>query len=215
MLLYFRAFVGRDEIGTDRPGCSTRRSAAATSRRTPTAGPTCSSRTSSPTAAMIDFTDPAARALVGAAHPRGPRPRRRRLHAGLRRAGAARHALPRRLDRPHDAQPLPRALPPRDAPCDRRYLAAHPRRGSVYFFTRAGYSGTPGSVRLRERDLARATSRPTGRARRGWPRRRPTCSTAAIGGAYGFGTDIGGYFDVGRTRRRPRSCSCAGRSGRR
>ena len=38
----------------------------------------------------------------------------------------------------------------------------------------------------------------------------------AIGGAYGFTTDIGGYFDVGPYRADDaRSCSCAGPSGRR
>ena len=37
----------------------------------------------------------------------------------------------------------------------------------------------------------------------------------AIGGAYGFTTDIGGFFDVGPYSRRPRSSSCAGPSGRR
>jgi len=75
-----------------------------------------------------------------------------------------------------------------------RYARAHPGRG-LFFFTRAGYSGLPGSAAYESANfpgdettdfshasgLASLTSDMLGRA---------------VDGAYGFGTDIGGYYDL-------------------
>ena len=58
---------------------------------------------------------PRRRRVVEGAHRRRARTGRRRLHARLRRAGAPRNALPRRLERRADAQPLSRRLPARHA----------------------------------------------------------------------------------------------------
>jgi alpha-glucosidase (family GH31 glycosyl hydrolase) len=76
-----------------------------------------------------------------------------------------------------------------------RYEHAHPRRGKLFFFTRSGYSGLPGSAAFEGGNfpgdettdfshasgLASLTSDMLGRA---------------VDGAYGYGTDIGGYFDL-------------------
>ena len=77
----------------------------------------------------------------------------------------------------------------------RAFERRHPRR-HIYWFTRNGYSGHAGLGPLRDRELPRRRDdrlEPLGRARLA---DAPTCSTAAIGGAYGFTTDIGGFFDV-------------------
>ena len=85
-----------------------------------------------------------------------------------------------------DAQPLPGALPPRDAARDRRATGAHTRAAASLLLHARGLLGAAGLGGLRKRELPRRRDRPTGRGRRASPRRRPTCSTAAIGGAYGF-----------------------------
>jgi sulfoquinovosidase len=77
------------------------------------------------------------------------------------------------------------------------YRRTHPRRGDVFFYTRSGYSGLPGSVRYESAtwpgDEATDFSRSAGLASQA-----PDMLNRAISGAYGFGTDIGGYFDVAR-----------------
>ena len=50
---------------------------------------------------------------------------------------------------------------------------------------------------LRERRTSRGTRPPTGRAPPAWPSQTTDMLNRAIGGAYGFSTDIGGYFDLG------------------
>ncbi len=76
--------------------------------------------------------------VVEAAPQPDARPRHGRLHAGLRRAGPGRHALPQQVRRVRDAQPLPDAVPQGLAPDPRplegqeaqaaRDLVLHPRR---------------------------------------------------------------------------------------
>ena len=75
------------------------------------------------------------------------------------------------------------------------YRRAHPRHGDVFFYTRSGYSGLPGSVAYESAtwpgDETTDLSRSAGLASQA-----PDMLNRAIAGAYGFGTDIGGYFDV-------------------
>ena len=78
------------------------------------------------------------------------RPRGRRLHAGLRRAGPAPGCASTTVDRRDDAQPLPDPLPPGHAGGDRALQRLH-RRRTLWFFTRAGYSGRPGAAAMRRR----------------------------------------------------------------
>ena len=72
---------------------------------------------------------------------------------------------------------------------------AHPGR-AVFWYTRSGYSGTPGSP-------ASEMSNFPGDETTDWSRSSGLASLAtdmlnrAVGGAYGFNTDVGGYFDIG------------------
>ncbi len=74
------------------------------------------------------------------------------------------------------------------------FEAAHPERGPLFFFNRAGYSGRPGSA-------ASETSNFPGDETTDWVASSglasvvPDMLNRAIGGAYGFNTDIGGYAD--------------------
>ncbi|MEA2428210.1 MAG: sulfoquinovosidase [Thermoleophilaceae bacterium] len=76
-----------------------------------------------------------------------------------------------------------------------RYAHEHPGR-QFFWYTRAGYSGTPGAP-------ASETSNFPGDETTDWSRSSGLASLTtdmlnrAIGGAYGFNADIGGYFDVG------------------
>lgn len=75
-----------------------------------------------------------------------------------------------------------------------QYMRAHPRR-RLFFFSRAGYSGSPGSAAYEGGNFA-------GDETTDWTRSSgldsvvPDMLNRAIGGAYGYTTDIGGYFDV-------------------
>lgn len=73
------------------------------------------------------------------------------------------------------------------------YERSHPGR-TLWFFNRAGYSGTPGSAAYEggnfPGDEATNWSQASGLASS-----TPDMLNRAIGGAYGFGTDIGGYAD--------------------
>jgi alpha-D-xyloside xylohydrolase len=75
------------------------------------------------------------------------------------------------------------------------YERTHPGR-HIFFFTRAGYTGTPG-------DAAYESANFPGDETTDWSRASGLASLTtdmlgrAIGGAYGYTTDIGGYFDVG------------------
>jgi alpha-glucosidase (family GH31 glycosyl hydrolase) len=75
------------------------------------------------------------------------------------------------------------------------YERTHPGR-EVFFFTRAGYSGTPGSAAYENANFP-------GDETTDWTRSSGLASLTtdmlnrAIGGAYGFTTDIGGYLDIG------------------
>src|SRR5204862_277196 len=64
------------------------------------------------------------------------------------------------------------------------------------FFTRAGYSGTPGAAASESANFPGDETTDWSRSA-GLASQTPDMLNRAIGGAYGFTTDIGGYFDVG------------------
>jgi alpha-glucosidase (family GH31 glycosyl hydrolase) len=74
-----------------------------------------------------------------------------------------------------------------------RYHRAHPKR-HPWFFTRAGYSGLPGTTAYENANFP-------GDETTDWDRASGLASlttdmlSRTVGGAYGFATDIGGYFD--------------------
>jgi len=75
------------------------------------------------------------------------------------------------------------------------YERSHPGR-KIFWYTRSGYSGTPGSA-------AYELSNFPGDETTDWSRSSGLASLTtdmlnrAVGGAYGYNTDIGGYFDIG------------------
>ena len=74
------------------------------------------------------------------------------------------------------------------------YEARHPGRSS-FVFTRAGYTGTPGSAPFENGNFPGDETTDWGQAS-GLRSLAPDMLNRAIGGAYGFGTDIGGYADI-------------------
>jgi alpha-glucosidase (family GH31 glycosyl hydrolase) len=71
---------------------------------------------------------------------------------------------------------------------------AHPGR-HIWFFNRAGYSGTPGSAAYEGGNFPGDEATNWGQAS-GLASLAPDMLNRAIGGAFGYGTDIGGYFDI-------------------
>jgi alpha-glucosidase (family GH31 glycosyl hydrolase) len=73
------------------------------------------------------------------------------------------------------------------------YQRAH-RERTIWFFNRGGYSGTPGSAAYEGGNFPGDEATNWGQAS-GLQSLAPDMLNRAIGGAYGYGTDIGGYFD--------------------
>jgi alpha-glucosidase (family GH31 glycosyl hydrolase) len=75
------------------------------------------------------------------------------------------------------------------------YEASHPGR-AIFFFTRSGYSGEPGSAAYTNANFPGDETTDWGAAS-GLQSLTPDMLNRAIGGAYGYSTDIGGYYDIG------------------
>jgi alpha-glucosidase len=75
-----------------------------------------------------------------------------------------------------------------------RYERLHPGR-KLWFFSRAGYSGTPGSAAYEGGNFPGDETTDWSRSS-GLPSLSIDMLSRAVGGAYGFGTDIGGYYDL-------------------
>jgi sulfoquinovosidase len=76
----------------------------------------------------------------------------------------------------------------------RAYEITHPKR-RIWFFTRAGYTGRPGSAAYESANFPGDETTDWTHSS-GLASQTPDMLNRAIGGAYGFGTDIGGYFDL-------------------
>jgi alpha-glucosidase (family GH31 glycosyl hydrolase) len=74
------------------------------------------------------------------------------------------------------------------------YERSHPGR-KLWFYYAGGYSGTPGSAAYEGGNLPGDEATNWGQAS-GLASLAPDMLSRAIGGAYGFTTDIGGYYDV-------------------
>lgn len=74
------------------------------------------------------------------------------------------------------------------------YEARHPGRSS-FVFTRAGYTGQPGSAAYENANFPGDETTDWGQAS-GLASLAPDMLNRAVGGAYGFATDIGGYADI-------------------
>ena len=193
-LLYFRAFVADDAAGTEPPACTATRSATASSRGPPRERRTRSGDSFGGTAALVDFTAPAARAWWA-----------RRLRAALDLGadgfmqdfgeevmpGMVFHDGRRGLEMHNRYATL---YAPHHPPGPRRLRARAPGR-RTFFFTRAGGVGRPGAAAYEGGNFP-------GDETTDWTRSSgiasvvPDMLNRAVGGAFGFTTDIGGYFDL-------------------
>ncbi len=193
-MLYFRLFVGEDEIGTDDP---------ADYREALDKGYVATQADGSPyvftsnffrNAAMIDFTDPTAVAWWQGRIREG-------LELGAKgfmqdfgeqvmadmhfKDGSTGTTMHNRL-----AVLAHRAT--------RKELTRWKRETGeeIFFYTRGGYSGTPGAAAYEGANFA-------GDSTTDWSRASGIASLTtdmlnrAVSGNYGFSTDIGGYFDIG------------------
>ena len=198
VLLYFRAFVGRDVNGTDRPELfdeAVRRGYVATHAD---GSPYVFQSNFIADAAMIDFTDPAAlrwwsRRIAEALD----------LGAdGFMQDFGEQVLLDMHFHDGSTGYTMHNRLPVLYHRATRRaidrYRARHRRRGDVFFYTRTGYSGLPGSVAYEGATWPGDENTDWSRSA-GLAAQAPDMLNRGIAGAYGFGTDIGGYFDVGRT----------------
>ena len=74
------------------------------------------------------------------------------------------------------------------------YEKTHPHR-QLWFFNRTGYSGSPGSAAYEYANVPGDEATNWGQAA-GLQSLAPDMLNRAVGGAYGFATDIGGYYDI-------------------
>jgi alpha-glucosidase (family GH31 glycosyl hydrolase) len=74
------------------------------------------------------------------------------------------------------------------------FVAAHPGR-EIYFFGRAGYTGRPGSAAYENATFPGDETNDFSKIA-GLPSLVPDMLNRAVGGAYGFTTDIAGYLDA-------------------
>ncbi|HEX8101731.1 MAG TPA: TIM-barrel domain-containing protein, partial [Solirubrobacteraceae bacterium] len=74
-----------------------------------------------------------------------------------------------------------------------RYERAHPGR-EIFFYTRAGFSGRPGATAFENANFPGDETTDYQRSS-GLPSLATDMLNRSVGGAYGYTTDIGGYFD--------------------
>ena len=193
-MLYLRSFVGLDTIGTDSPrayNVALRKGYVATrSDGTPFV---FNSNFNAP-GAQIDFTDPAAVRWW-----KGRVTRALELGAeGFMADFGEQVQVGMHFDNGATGWSMHNRIPilflKATAQAVRAFERDNPGR-EIYYFNRAGYSGTPGSARFEFANFP-------GDETTDWSRSAGLASLTTdmlnrgIGGAYGFTTDIGGFYDV-------------------
>ena len=193
-LLYFRPFVGQERIGTEYPGEYETAVADGYVATEANGDPYVFTDNFGADGAVIDFTNPAAvawwRERVDAALDLGAEGFMldfgeqvlpgMHFHDGL--TGAQMHNR-----YPGLVQEVTREIV-------EQYEAGHPGR-QIIFFTRAGYTGQTSSVPYENFDFP-GDETTDWDAASGLASLAPDMLNRSIGGAYGYGTDIGGYLDV-------------------
>ena len=194
-LVYFRAFVGEDTIGTDSPTAYQYAIAHHYVATRANGSPYVFVSNFEAPAAVIDFTNPGAvrwwQARIASALDLGAdgfmQDFGEQVLTGMHfhdgETGAQMH---NRLPVLYDAATRAEFT---------AYHRRHPGRG-LFFFTRAGYTGTPGDAASENANFPGDETTDWTRAS-GLASQTPDMLNRALGGAYGFSTDIGGYFDVG------------------
>ena len=193
-VLYFRAFVGQDEIGTDDPDAfdeAIDRGYVATEAD---GSPYVFNSNFNAPAAQIDFTDPAAvRWWKG------------RIRSALRLGAEGfmqdfgeQVQVDMHFDDGSTGATMHNRLPVLFHRATWQAVQAferhHPDR-HVFYFTRSGYTGTPGAARWEFANFPGDESTDWSRSS-GLASLTTDMLNRGIGGAYGFTTDIGGFFDI-------------------
>jgi sulfoquinovosidase len=195
-LLYFRSFVGQDTIGTDSPSYFDEARSRGYLTRTAGGQPYVFVTNFNSPGGLIDFTNPdAVKWWQG----------RIREALDLGASGFMQDFGEQVQDDMHFADGSTGATMHNRYPvlfhrATRQAVDAwereHPDRPRVFWYTRSGYSGSPGSA-------AYEMSNFPGDATTDWSHAFGLQSIATdmlnrgVGGAYGYNQDIGGYFDVG------------------
>jgi len=191
-LLYFRPFVGQETVGTERPGEYATAIADGYVTQTTGGQPYIFSDNFGANGALIDFTNPAAvgwwRERIDAALELGAEGFMldfgEQVQPGMHFSDGSTGA------EMHNAYPILFQRVTREAV--EAYEALHPGR-AIAFYTRSGYSGTPGSAAYENFNFP-------GDETTNWSQASGLASLTrdmlnrAIGGAYGYSTDIGGYW---------------------
>jgi alpha-glucosidase (family GH31 glycosyl hydrolase) len=194
-MLYFRAFVGQDDIGTDDPNAYDEAVAKGYVATTADGRPYTFVSNFNQPAAQIDFTKPdAVKWWQG----------RVRQALDLGADGFMQDFGEQVLTDMHfhdgsTGASMHNRLPVLYHRATRALVSAYEKshRGRrIFFYTRAGYSGSPGSAAYEGGNFP-------GDETTDWTQSAGLASLArdmlnrAVGGAYGYTTDIGGFFDVG------------------
>jgi alpha-glucosidase len=193
-MLYFRLFVGKDEIGTDDPADYDHALANGYVATHADGSPYVFTSNFFEDAAMIDFTDPRAIAWwqgrIRTALQLGARGFMQDfgeqvmadMHFDDGSTGARMHNRLAVLAHRATREELDRW---------QRETGARP-----FFYTRGGYSGTPGAAAFENANFAGDSTTDYSRAS-GLASLTTDMLNRAVGGSFGFTTDIGGYFDIG------------------
>lgn len=195
-LVYFRPFVGTEEIGTDDPDEFDTAIANDWVTTTATGQPYAFAGNFAQNgglAAMIDFTDPGARKWWA-----GRIREALRLGAsGFMQDFGEQIVTPMRFDNGKDGAEMHNRYPVLFHKTTDRIVRRWERKKGkrIWYFTRSGYSGTKGSAAF-ERSNFPGDETTDWSAASGLASQTPDMLNRAIGGAYGFTSDIGGYFDI-------------------
>jgi sulfoquinovosidase len=193
-MLYFRLFVGRDEIGTDDPADFEEAVAKGYVATKADGQPYIFTSNFFRDAAVIDFTDADAvkwwRGRIREALELGA--------DGFMQDFGEQVMTGMHFEDGSTGQTMHNRLPTLAHRATRKELARWKKKTGerVFFYTRAGHSGTPGAAKYEGANFA-------GDSTTDWTRSAGIASLAtdmlnrAVSGNYGFTTDIGGYFDIG------------------
>ena len=195
-LVYFRAFVGTDaNVGTDDPAAYDEAIAKGYVATTAAGQPYVFATNFNAPGALIDFTDPEAvrwfQGRLKAALDLGAEGfmadfGEQTLEAMHFKDGSTGAQM-------HNRYPILFQRAVREA-VD-QYQKDHPGR-QIWYFNRTGYSGAPGSAAYEDANFAGDGTTDFSRSA-GLAAQAPDMLNRAVGGAFGFTTDIGGYFDIG------------------
>ncbi len=195
-LVYFRAFVGKEAIGQEEPSGFETAVQNGYVARTESGQPYIFTDNFFAPGALIDFTNPAAvkwwKGRIDAALELGADGFM--LDFGEQVQPGMHFSDGSDGQQMHNRYPVLYQRATREAV--EAFEAEHPGR-SIVFFTRSGYSGDPGTAAYENFNFPGDETTDWGAAS-GLASLTPDMLNRAIGGAYGYGTDIGGYYDLGR-----------------